>query len=401
MNAPARDRWSTAEDVRASVQRLWDQGRILAARLGVSELFPLTVPLRQPGVAEMGEQFGAVRDWIRALDAGSISVRGYGYQLVRRDVNHRQLGRQQVPVAARFATDADALRLIGRLADARRFDQLAQATLAAFPELQPWLATHPLTLLDHADGWEKILAALCWFVANPRPGLYLRQLDIPRVDTKFIETRKGLLAELLDLVLSPEAVDTGAVGARQFEQRYGLLGKPALLRFRMLDPAHHLGGLGDMTVPVADFARLRPATERVFVTENEINMLAFPKLDSAMVVFGGGYGIDRLCEIEWLLDKELVYWGDIDTHGFAILDRLRANMPHARSVMMDGATLHAHRELWVPEHPDKRYKGELGRLTAAEHALFLELRDDVHGAHVRMEQERIGYGWVQRALGVT
>ncbi|WP_429207336.1 DUF3322 domain-containing protein [Massilia sp. UYP11] len=58
-------------------------------------------------------------------------------------------------------------------------------------------------------------------------GIYLRQVDIPGVDTKFIEARKRLIAELLDQVLPAESIDAGAVGARQLETRYGLLGKPA------------------------------------------------------------------------------------------------------------------------------------------------------------------------------
>ena len=39
---------------------------------------------------------------------------------------------------------------------------------------------------------------------------------------------------------------------------------------------------------------------------------------------------------------DLVYWGDLDTHGFAILNRLRECFPHARSMLMDRATLLAH-----------------------------------------------------------
>jgi hypothetical protein len=384
--------WSTAADIRAAVQKLWDQGRILSARLDGEALFPLEIPLRAPSAADMGEQFGAVHDWARQLHAGS------GYTLRTRDVNHRQLGRQQVPAAACFATADDALRLIGRLTDARRFDQLSALSLAAFPELRTWIGTHTLTLLAHSDGWERILAILQWFRANPRPGLYPRQLDIAGVDTKFIEARKALLAELLDVVLPMASVQQDAARARQFEQRYGLLGKPPMLRFRLLDPALYIGGLHDLTVPLAQFIALAPPAARVYVTENEINMLAFPQLADAMVMFGGGYAIDRLRDTGWLHDRELIYWGDIDTHGFAILDRLRADMPHTRSIMMDAATLHAHRALWGMEPADKRYGGILTRLDAPEQALFDSLRDDVHGEHVRLEQERIGYGWVMEVL---
>lgn len=393
--------WTSADDIRAVVQNLWDRGRLLAARIAAEPLFPLDVSLRQPGSADMGEQFDAVRLWIRALEAGSSAARGRGYALAWREINHRQLGRQRIPAAALIPTEADALHLIGRSADARRFDQLAQLTLEAFPQLEPWLRAQPLKLLEHAAAWERILAILRWFVSHPRPGLYLRQLDIEGVDSKFIETRKGLLSELLDCVLPAEAVMESAAGARQFEARYGLLGKPALIRFRMLDPALRIGGLSDLTVPVAQFAGLRAPPRRVFITENEINALAFPDVASSMVIFGGGYGIDRLAQIEWLRHVEILYWGDIDTHGFAILDRLRATLPQARSLLMDAATLHAHRLLWVAEDADKRYLGELSRLTDAERALFTQLRHDIHGSRIRLEQERIGYAWVTDAIGAV
>jgi hypothetical protein len=61
-------------------------------------------------------------------------------------------------------------------------------------------------LLDHGDEWERVLAVLHWFVAHPRPAIYLHQLDIHGVDTKCIEARKGLFAELLDQVLALAAI---------------------------------------------------------------------------------------------------------------------------------------------------------------------------------------------------
>ncbi|MDL2357497.1 MAG: DUF3322 domain-containing protein [Pseudomonadota bacterium] len=396
MNAPPS--WSTPGAIRAQLQRLWDDGRLLAARVRGESLFPLELRLRQPGVAQLGEQFDAVRSWIRALEAGSKAAIGHGYDIAWREINHRQLGRNRLPDRVVLATDADALRLLGRQADARRFDELAATTLDAFPQLAHWLARRPLTVLEQANGWQRILAILQWFVAHPRPQLYLRQLDIAGVDSKFIETRKALLADLLDLVMPLEQVDASAGGARQFEARYGLMAKPALLRFRILDPALHIGGMSDLSVPVAQFAALKLDVDRVFITENEINGLAFPDVERSMVIFGGGYGIDRLAQVDWLRRRDAIYWGDIDTHGFAILDRLRASLPGARSLLMDATTLHAHRLLWGAEDGDKRYAGQLTRLDADEQALFQMLRDDVLGERIRMEQERVGYSWVCDAI---
>jgi hypothetical protein len=398
MSGPRTAQWSTPDDIVASVKKLWESGALLTARLDGESLFPHELRLRQPGAADMGEQFDAVRNWISALSASSRDRKGYGYELVWRDINHRQLGRNRLPAAAVIPAEADALRMLGRGSDARRFDQLAGATLAAFPALRPWIHTHALVLLEQGDAWLQMLAVLDWFVRHPRPGIYLRQLDIGGVDSKFIDARKGLFAELLDYVMPAETILASHVGLRQFEGRYGLLSKPPMMRFRLLDAAHFIGGLSDLTVPVAQFAALQSRVERVFVTENDINALAFPDVRSSMVVFGGGYGIDRLAQVDWLRGRELLYWGDIDTHGFAILDRLRANLPHARSILMDADTLHGHRHLWGAEEVDKRYTGQLTRLTPAEQQLFMALRDDQFGPRLRLEQERVGYSWAVEAI---
>jgi hypothetical protein len=49
----------------------------------------------------------------------------------------------------------------------------------------------------------------------------------------------------------------------------------------------------------------------------------------------------------WLAGLDFVYWGDVDMHGFVILNRLRYHLPHARSMLMDRATLLGRREHWA------------------------------------------------------
>lgn len=397
----SRSAWTTPEHIRAQLQRLWDDGRLLAARLEGPSLFPLTLNVRPPAASSLSDQFDEVRRWIRQLEDGAKPVKSHGYEIVWREINHRQLGRNKLPAHVVLASEGDALRLLGRQADALRFDQLANAALAVFPQLRPWLARRALVVLEQAPAWQRLLAILQWFAAHPRPGMYLRQLDISGVDGKFIETRKGLLAELLDQVLPASAIEAGMSGARQFEARYGLLSKPPVIRFRLLDPTFYIGGLSDLAVPMAQFAALRTDVRRIFITENEINGLAFPDVASSMVIFGGGYGIDRLADVAWLRDRDVIYWGDIDTHGFAILDRLRGLLPQARSLLMDVATLQSHRALWGTEDADKRHRGELFRLTDNESGLYGMLRDDVLGERIRMEQERLGFSWVAAAINLA
>ncbi len=393
--------WTTPADIKAQLQRYWDEGRLLSAALASEPLFPLTLRFRKPDAKAMAEHFDEVRGWIRRLEEGSRAKQSFGYDIEWEEIRHRQLGRNNVPAGVVVPGEDDALRVIGRTREAANFRRLAEMTLAAFPALRDWVLRRPLTIVEHAGEWERILAALAWFREHPRSRLYLRQLDIQGVDTKFIEGRKGLLSELLDLVLAPDAVEPGLRGAKGFEQRYGLLPKPALIRFRVLDSRLHLAGLSDLTVPVAQFAGLDLPVRRVFITENDVNGLAFPDVAESMVIFGKGYDLRRLGEIEWFRSKSLFYWGDIDTHGFAILDRLRAACPGARSFLMDRETLLAHRALWVPEPEDTRFCGELTRLTAEEQSVFDCLRFDRLGERVRLEQERIGFGWFERALSNT
>ena len=237
----------------------------------------------------------------------------------------------------------------------------------------------------YCDGW------------RTTPGGHLRpSARDPRVDTKFIEGHKRVLGELLDAVLPGGAVDGAATGIAGFEQRYGFRTKPPQVRFRLLDPRLYIHGLSDLQIPADDFAGLTLDVRRVFITENEINGLSFPDVDGAMVVFGldtaGPPGRAR-----WLNAKKIHYWGDIDTHGFAMLDQMRAYFPRTRSLLMDRETLMANQDLWGREvSPMSR---NLARLDAAESAVYEDLRSHRLAEALRLEQERVGYACLISALG--
>jgi hypothetical protein len=391
--------WTTTADIKAKVLREWQRGRLLSASLTGEQLFPWRIPLKVPNTADLASQFDAVRQWIRALSDGAKTDNGTGYRLEFLEINHRQLGRNHVPVAAWLDSETDALALIGKRREAARCHELAGTIAQVFPPLHDWLVRRPLRVLEQADDWPGLLGVLQWMVDHPHSGVYLRQVDVPGVHSKFIERNRALLSELLDLVLPESAINASvASGAAGFERRYGFRVKPVLIRFRLLDALLHapLQGLTDLSVPCDEFAQRSFAVRRVFITENEINFLAFPPLPDSLLIFGAGYGFESLAEARWLQEKEIYYWGDLDTHGFAILDQLRGSFPQARSLMMDRSTLLAHRSLWGRENtPTQR---ELSRLRPDEASLYDDLRQDRIAPALRLEQERIGYAWVQAAL---
>ncbi len=393
--------WSTPEDLKAQIQRRWERGELLAARVNGAALFPLRLRLTKPDARAVTERFDDVRRWIQALVDGSRERRGYGYTLEWREVRHRVHGQNSVPEAVVVPSEADALRLIGKARQGDRFEELSRLTISRFPELREWLARRPFSALEHAADWSRVLSVLEYFIERPRPGLYLRQLEIPDVDTKFIETRKTLFTELLDRLLPEDAIDAQAAGVRNFEWRYGLRTEAPLVRFRLLDPNLYIHGLSDLSVPPEQFASLRLPVRLVVITENKINGLAFPDVSGVLVVFGLGYGLERLAQIDWLRDVAIWYWGDIDTHGFRILDQLRTRLPHVRSFLMDHDTLLAHRALWGREAATERFIGDLSLLTDAEQAIFDDLKQNRLGDQVRLEQERVAYRWLRCAIEQT
>lgn len=392
--------WTTPTDLRAQVQKLWDKGDLLRPLVMGAPQPQRRLRLNGPNSAELTARFDEVRVWLEALR------RMPHLRIVWREFNHRVLGANAVPDELWLDAPEHALALIGQQKAAHRFAGLLQDTRefdAVISEaIAPWLEKRPLTALALADEWPRLLLVLAWVRAHPRPGIYLRQVDLPGVDSKFIEAHRAVLAELLDLTLPSEVIDMSATGIAGFARRYGFKDKPLRIRLKLLDPSLALlpgSGDADITVTQAAFEQLGsalPAVHRVFITENEVNFLAFPPLANSLVIFGAGYGFDVLAQAHWLHQKSVFYWGDIDTHGFAILDQLRAHFPHAQSLLMDEATLMAHADHWGDEpQPVLR---DLPRLTAREGEVYNLLRDNRLRPRLRLEQERIGYAWVQGAL---
>ena len=387
----------TPTDIRTKAQKLWDSGRILQDAWAAGELFPWEIPFRKPNASAQMEQFAQVRGWITTLKQASVEAKGYGYRIGYREVQHRQLGTQLLPDTLSFDTRDDLLRFIQKKQAFPALYQTGLETAAEFPVLRAWLLKYPTKLMEHAAVWSALLAVCRYFLLHPRPERYLRELDIPGVDSKFIGQHKAILSELLDVVLPETAIDPDSTGLRQygFERRYGLKYDEPLLRLRLLDSAlSPVAGVTDVSLPVSQLAQWEIPCQRVFITENKTNGLSFPPLANSIVLFGLGYGVDALAEIPWLQTRHIVYWGDLDTHGFSILSRMRRYFPHTHSLLMDAQTLQQYAHLCVEEPENARCTDILQHLQPQEAAVYQHLQQ----THQRLEQERLPMAYVQQQL---
>lgn len=385
--------WSRPVDLKAQLNRLWERGELLRDLVTGRERFPLRLSLKTPASTDITERFDSVRLWAEEL-AKEAALR-IEWQVIR----HRVQGRQNLPAAVWVDSRDAALAWLGRRREAEDFSALVEQTRQSQPALLPWLEKRPLAALELLSDWPRLLSVVAWLQRHPRPAIYLRQVDLPGVHSKFIEAHRGVLAELLDLVLEPDEIDPARSGAGQFAARYGFREKPLRIRFRVLDPElPPIPGLPcpDLTLDAASFSRLALPVRRVFITENEVNFLAFPPVSASVVIFGAGYGWEALAPSRWLADCALHYWGDIDTHGFAILDQLRSHFPTVESLLMDRETLEAHERFWGTEEKPRR--DELTRLRPKERELYDALRNNRLRDNLRLEQEHIGYRWLEASL---
>ena len=375
--------WTTRSDIRTRVRRRWDDGSILRA-LAEASPFPIVdVALSGPKPGEIGDDLDAVRSWIAALEAGSRG--GLQYTLRYAPVGGRLIGRNELPSRAIVESYEQAAALIG-VGDQVQAYKTVLSVVAREPAVSAWVASKPLRALEVADIWPALLSAYLWLRRAQDSGRYLREITAPGVDTKFVERHRPLLAQLL-------GVPSSAPG---FLRALGLGAKPETLRLRV-DPSLDLAaGLSDLTARANELAMLKIAAKFAVIVENEITFLSVPVPAEGLVLWGKGFEVDRAGSMPWLAGADIVYWGDLDTHGFAILDQLRAWLPQTRSMLMDRDTLLAHRDRWVVEASPTAAR--LNRLTVDEEALYHDLITDRLGRRIRLEQERIDWAWVAERL---
>jgi hypothetical protein len=353
-----------------------------------ADTWPLRLPLGVPSEREASTHLALVQAW-QARWAGWHGP-GSVHWCERRWPG---LGTQRLPEAVTFDSPEAVAELVGNAPLWSQACRRNKALVTHWPHLQELAAGATDLLMDWEDAdFERFVALLGWLETHPRSGLYPRQIPVSGLDSKWLESRRRLLTAWLRAILE-------ATYGSDFHELAGLRRPPAVLRMRLLDSAlrEHLGGLGDIQAPVSELAALKLPARQVFIVENLQTGLAFEPVPGAVLFMGQGYTVEPFAALPWLRDLPCHYWGDLDTHGFAILDRLRLYLPHVRSLLMDEQTLMAHRPLWVHEAKPASVN-QLPRLQDAEQRLFTALRENRWGVGVRLEQERIDWEYARRRI---
>jgi hypothetical protein len=95
------------------------------------------------------------------------------------------------------------------------------------------------------------------------------------------------------------------------------------------DRVHSGNGIHELLLGELENAIAWPVSH-VFIVENLQTGLAMSDMPGAVVFMRLGYNVDVLARLPWLARARCIYWGDVDTHGFAILHGARSYIPELK-----------------------------------------------------------------------
>lgn len=311
----------------------------LSSLVNQEDIFPLEIR----GNKSPGKELETYRKEMDDLLSSSKANKKYAYTIDCVKTKTRFIGSQSLPKRIYFANELDYVGYLNKSNEVRNYKKAYNETLLHFPQLKEWVINNPLKVIANLEKWEDILKVVNYFNSNPIPKLYVRELPI-KVHTKFIEKNKAVLRELLDIVLCDSL---NKEEQKHFEQRFHLKYSEPLMRFRLLDnkiAQKFYSGLEDITIRTSDYSQLKLPIKKVVIVENLMNLLTLPGMPATMAIFGKGFKVLSLKNIDWLKNCEIYYWGDLDAQGFEILSGLRFYYPQTKSLMMDRATFETYYE---------------------------------------------------------
>jgi hypothetical protein len=362
--------------------------------------FPLFVPVpRQVAAADFRRDYAGARQKNRAWL--EFAAAHDGVKAVQKIVGTRLHSDQDVVTGLEFSSIDALARFLGAKAkkDLARFRQSLTEAVDAAPEVAKLLSANPGLAFEACGHWKRLVSIAAWLKRRPSPCCFLREIDLPGIDTKYIERRRALVRAVIDH-LAPECVVVGsenAVADGGFERRYGFKVPENRVRFRTLDPRLAIEGrYTDITVPVSELAVANPGASIAIAVENEKCFLALPEIPGAIAIMGSGCAVTVLERVSWLAEIRLLYGGDMDRDGFKILASLRKKFPHAESILMDRFTLLASQEFCGED--DGSAIENLPLLTPEEEAAFNLLSTLDPPRKLRLEQERIPFTLVKQAI---
>ncbi|MBN2735798.1 MAG: hypothetical protein JXR70_02375 [Spirochaetales bacterium] len=350
------------------------------AFLKKEDFFPLEISCNK---GKLTDPFVERKKSIELLLSRSLEKRGFGYSIDWETVNSKKYGLQSRIKRIYFSQESHFLRFIEKTADFKRFVCNVELIRQSLPELEEWFEKNISLLETDPRHWPNLLLVCHWFMNNPEPDIYLREIPL-EIHSKFVEENRKILRSLLDFLLPPNRIEWAE---SDFSKRYKLKYDEPLIRCRYIENTTEV----DVSKPLGIFCNKELQGQRVFIIENKTNFLSFPLLSDSVVMWGSGFRAGILKKVQWLCNKSLFYWGDLDPPGFGILSLVRSIFPQTRSMLMDFQCYESFQQFAVPL-PGVSMTGLPQYLNPHEKKMCQYLLD--HPQKGRLEQEHVSQDYL-------
>ncbi len=364
----------TPEELRYKLRRQWQNGKLREQRLLDHSSWPLTLPIGKPSPAQINNEISTVRKHIefwRKVTTGEIDWQPVNYRSTAEAV---QLPLNWVLQSADEWIDA--------MADATiRQEHLLLSTILADvdPLFHPLLIRQRQQLLSR--GVEETIKACevaLQLESGCAEGKPLRALSVAGCDSKFFERNRTLVGKLLELRFGQQVIDRGLeffLGALDESEHWLLIAplEAGLLPFRQL------------RVRSSELAQTPLPGTHLLIVENERPLYQLPSLPDTIAILGAGLNLSWM-QAAWFRNKNIAYWGDIDTWGLSMLATARSYQPALTPILMDEETFECCNKEKAVAEPVTAGESTPSQLTEQEKALYEHLRQLDKG---RLEQEFI------------
>lgn len=354
--------------------------KIVSSELRGEVKFPWVIPSNKK---ISGSNFSDWKNDLVPLYHQSKQVTGFGYSVNWKEKTING-SKQSIPTNIFFESIGDYVHFVNKRTDYKKINEAFLTLSDEIPSLSSWAKNNPKQLLLYYIVWKDLIKVCKYLLNQPPPhNFYVRELPLG-VHSKFIEDHSRILIELLDIILPKDWINN----EKDFALRYGFKKPSVHTHIRILDEAlKPTLGYGECSIPLDDASWLQWTPKKVFIIENQVCYLTFPKVEGGVAIFGEGFKSKLSKHISWLAQTELFCWFDLDAAGFEMLNMIRQHYPEAKSFLMDSKSFETFQEFAVE---NKVKKKKLEYLEQEEADLY----DFLTQNNKRLEQEKIGQQYV-------
>jgi len=359
-------------ELKLRLRRQWDHATTRESRLlGGQEAWPIILSIGKPKPSVMRDDLDRVKrhveDW-RKTTVGEVAWEAVQYRATDEPVEvpmqwriHRPTDWVSICTDATIRNEFDALSAFVGEADSCFHNVLVRRRSL-------WRGK-PLNEVIQATRLARALEPGC---AEGRP---LRTLSLEGIDTKFFERNSRLVTTLLDARFDDEV---SRLGLEVFLGAF-VEGDHWLL---LMDLDGGLLPFRKQRVASSDLKSVSLPGTRLLIVENETCQHQLPELPGTIAILGAGFDLGWTESRSWD-EKQVGYWGDIDTWGLQFLSHVRRNVKHVKPLLMNAEAYDAHRNAAVTEPVVAGSECPIG-LTLDEQRLYRRLLTEPEG---RLEQE--------------